>query len=252
MPKLSNASSINELASDSIKNSIGRPSTPLTNHSRYTPITPANVHDLECLFNKIFQENTSLELPILDQLKKVRKGAYKALTAAEIQRVTNNRLLEVAKEEKKRKSRKKGKDCGYGRVMGIEVLQQREQEQKEREFLNAWKEDFGMISLEVFMDSKATRKPRKKKEKALEPSEAPVSFDSTVLFDVAITSSNTRLIDKPSISSYAKGKGNRKALDTGLEPRKKLKGPQTEQPVARQEPEVRTRAGRAIKKTSKL
>jgi DDE superfamily endonuclease len=36
LPKSSDASSINELASDSIENSIERPSTPLTNHSRYT------------------------------------------------------------------------------------------------------------------------------------------------------------------------------------------------------------------------
>jgi hypothetical protein len=34
----------------------------------------------------------------------------------------NDRLLEVAKEEKKGGKRKKGKNCGYGRVMGIEVI----------------------------------------------------------------------------------------------------------------------------------
>jgi hypothetical protein len=59
----------------------------------------------------------------LDQLKKLQKGACKALATAETNRITNNRLLEVAREEKQKGKRKKGKDCGFGRVMGVEVLE---------------------------------------------------------------------------------------------------------------------------------
>jgi hypothetical protein len=59
----------------------------------------------------------------LDQLKKLRKGTCKAIASAETHRITNNRLLKVAKEEKKKGKRKKGKNCSFGRVMGIEVLE---------------------------------------------------------------------------------------------------------------------------------
>jgi hypothetical protein len=84
------------------------------------------------------------------------------------------------------------------------------------------------------MDSKA--KSRKKKGEVFEAFDTIVSLDAIVSIALSPT----------------KGKGKRKALDIGLEPRKKLKGLQVEEPVARQELEVRIRARRAIKKTSKV
>jgi len=166
-------------------------------------------------------------------LKKARKGACKALASAEIQQVTNDRLLEVAKTEKQKQGRKKGKDYGSGRVIGIEVIEQREQEARDNAFLRAWKEDFARINLGVFTDSKA--KSRKGKEKALE---ASVSLLDARLFNEPIALSPT--------------KRKRKALDQEIAPRKKSKGLQEKEVEAEQEPEIRTRVGRAIKKTSKV
>ena len=73
----------------------------------------------------------------IDQLKRARKGACKAIANAKIQQITNDRLLEVAKEEKKRRGRKKAKDYGYGGVIGIEALKAKEQEERDRQFLLA-------------------------------------------------------------------------------------------------------------------
>ena len=47
----------------------------------------------------------------------------------------NDRLLEVAKEQKRKGSRKKGKDCGIGRVIGIKVIEEREEKAREATFL---------------------------------------------------------------------------------------------------------------------
>ena len=111
----------------------------------------------------------------MGQLKKLQKGAYKAIANAETQRITNDRLLEVAKEEKKRGKRKKGKNCGFGRVMGIEVIEQREEEARERAFLKAWKEDFSKIDTNIFIAPKKaikasspTKRASPTKRKALE------------------------------------------------------------------------------------
>jgi hypothetical protein len=52
------------------------------------------------------------------------------ITNAETHCITNNWLLEVAKEEKK-----KGKNCSFGRVIGIEVLEQRDKEARDRAIL---------------------------------------------------------------------------------------------------------------------
>jgi hypothetical protein len=64
-----------------------------------------------------------------------QKGTCKALASTEIQQVTNDRLLVVAKTEKKKGARTKGKDCSYGRVIGIEIIGQIEQEVRDKAFL---------------------------------------------------------------------------------------------------------------------
>jgi len=93
---------------------------------------PTNVKEIELLFKRVFEGNQGLDILTLDQLKKLQKGACKAITVAETQQITNERLLEVAKEEKNRNKRKKGKDYRIGRVIGIEVLEQRDKEARDR------------------------------------------------------------------------------------------------------------------------
>jgi hypothetical protein len=93
----------------------------------------------------------------------------------------------VAKEEKRKGARKKEKDYGYGRVMGIEVIEQRDQEARDKAFLKAWKEDFTRINLDVFAGPKAKppckKRTRKGKEKALEATVAPLALLDPSLFN---------------------------------------------------------------------
>jgi hypothetical protein len=150
-------------------------------------------------------------------LKKARKGACKALASAEIQQVTNDRLLVVAKTEKKKGARTKGKDCGYGRVMGIEVIEQMEQEARDKAFLKAWNEGFN-ISPDIFTLTTSTESKAK--------------------------------LAKPRYRKPAKGKG--KALDKEKEASNKGKERIEAVEAVEAEPEMRSRAGRAIKRTAKV
>ena len=81
----------------------------------------------------------------------------------------NDQLLEVAKEEKMKSKRKKGKNCGFGRVIGIEVIEQREKEVEEKAFLKAWLAEFAKTSTDIFATPKRARKASSPiKRKALE------------------------------------------------------------------------------------
>jgi len=210
-------------------------------------MTPGNIYDLESLFNRIFEENPSLDLATIDKLKKAQKGACKAIANAETQRVTNDRLLEVAKEQKRKGSRKKGTGCSVGRVMGIEIIEEREQKTREAAFLKAWKEDFSIIDPEVFTEPKA--RSRKRKGKAIE---------ATEVMEATIPLLDPKLFDEPTGLSPMKEKGKRKAAEEKTKPRKKAKGLREQEIVEieaqlwAESSEVRTRAGRVVKRTSKM
>jgi len=105
----------------------------------------------------------------LDQLKKLQKGTCKALATAETNRITNNRLLEVAREEKQKGKRKKGKDCGFGRVMGVEVLEQRNKEAIDRAISKVWTTEYAKINPSIFtMPIAAKKASSPTKKRALE------------------------------------------------------------------------------------
>jgi hypothetical protein len=149
----------------------------------------------------------------------------------------NDRLLEVAKEQKRKGSRKKRMDCSAGRVIGIEVIEEREQKAREVAFVKAWKEDFSIIDLDVFAEPKVKSRKRKGKAKAIEPTEATILLDS-VLFDEPIESSPT---------------SKRKATNEKARPRKKAKElqEQVESIIQVEALQVRTRARRIVKRTAK-
>jgi hypothetical protein len=64
-------------------------------------ITPANVAQVEDLFNSIVKGEPQLDLTTLIKLKTLLKGATKAIANAKIQHTTNAKLI-AAKEVKKR------------------------------------------------------------------------------------------------------------------------------------------------------
>jgi len=131
-----------------------------------TLATPTNVREVEFLYNRIIQGQASLNPHIVDQLKKLTKGACKAFATAIAHHITNGRLLEVAKEEKQKGKRRKGKDCGFARVIGIEVLEQREKEAIDKAISKVWTSEYAKISPDIFTISiaaKKTRSPIKKR-----------------------------------------------------------------------------------------
>jgi hypothetical protein len=55
----------------------------ISNTLSQTLNTPANIKEIEVLFNRVFQGNPSIDPLALDQLKKLQKGAFKAIANAE-------------------------------------------------------------------------------------------------------------------------------------------------------------------------
>jgi hypothetical protein len=139
--------------------------------------------------------------------------------------------------------------------MGIEVIEEREQEARDRKLLKAWKEEFCRINLEVFVGPKAKspcKKPTRKgkeKETALEAMIEPLPLLPR-LFDANLRATSPTKAP----TAKGKGKGKEKASKEEIEPRKKSKGLQEEERAgieADAQPEMRTRVGRAVKRTSK-
>jgi septum formation inhibitor MinC len=244
-----------ESASNSIENPIEQPtsSTPIRQSTSISqpfqlPKTPGNVYDLEALFNRVFEKNPSLDLAIVDELKKAQKGACKALADSQTQRVTNDRLLEVAKEQKRRGARKRAEDCSSGRVIGIEAIEKREQKARDSAFLKAWREDFAIIDPKVFIELKV--KSRKRKRKAIDAeAEAEAEAEATIpLLD-------PRLFEEHIRSPTKKG-GEKASKAKATKPRKKAKALQETIEIDAESwsesEEVKTRAGRVVKRTSKV
>jgi hypothetical protein len=104
--------------------------------------------------------------------------------------------------------------------------------------LKAWKEDFAIINPKVFIEPKA--KSRKRKRKVTD-AEAEAEAEATILLV------DYRLYEEPIRSPTKKGKK--------AKPRKKANGLQETVEIEAEswlESEVRTRAGRVIKRTSKV
>jgi hypothetical protein len=112
----------------------------------------------------------------------------------------------VAKEEQQ-----KGKDCGFGRVIGIEVLEQREKEATDRAFSKVWMTEYAKINPSIF----------------------------TTIVTIARKA-----------SSLAK-KRALEAIEKRPEKRLRLESVQEEDEVRIEAPETQTRSGRIIKRTSK-
>jgi hypothetical protein len=116
--------------------------------------------------------------------------------------------------------------------------------------LKAWKEDFAIIDPKVFIEPKAKSRKRKRKvtdaeaeaeAKAKAQAEAEAEAEATILLV------DYRLYEEPIRSPTKKGKK--------AKPRKKAKGLQETVEIEAEswsESEVRTRAGRVIKRTSKV
>jgi hypothetical protein len=101
--------------------------------------TPGNVAQIEDLFNHIIKDEPQLDPATLLKLKKLLKGATKAMTNAKIQHTTNAELI-AAKEVKKRRGKRSKENYGFARVLDAELIQERENETKEKKFDAAWKE----------------------------------------------------------------------------------------------------------------
>jgi hypothetical protein len=90
------------------------------------PITPANVAQVDELFQRIIQGEHQLDLAIVLQIQKLRKGASKAMANASIQRTANVDLVEAKLRNKKRSNRPKSKNYGFARVLNEETIKERE------------------------------------------------------------------------------------------------------------------------------
>src|SRR5450432_912354 len=132
--------------------------------------------------------------------------------ASKLESIQSKQLLSPAEEECLR-------EWCIQRVISIEALEAKEQEERDKKFLAAWKEEFCTINLDVFIASKAKspckRLTRKKKEKAIEALVTPLRPLS--LLDTSFSNNNLRAL------SPTKEKGKRKASEVESEPRKKLK-----------------------------
>jgi len=114
-----------------------RPSRPVTPPSTVTltgptgeavqvPITPANIAQVDELFQRIIEGERQLDPAIVLQIQKLCKGASKAIANVSIQRTTNIDLIEAELTKKKRANRKKGKNYAFGRVLNEETIKERE------------------------------------------------------------------------------------------------------------------------------
>ena len=95
-------------------------------------------------------------------MKKIEKGAIQAYIASTIQQITNNKLIKATKQGQKRRF---NKAQGFGHVIGVEVLMQRQADFIQRVIDSVWKSDFGHLGPELFMSpkkKKPIKSPRKK------------------------------------------------------------------------------------------
>jgi hypothetical protein len=165
-------------------------------------------------------------------------------------------------KEQKRRGTRKREDYSTRRVIGIEAIEEREQKARDNAFSKAWKEDFSIIDPKVFVELKV--KSRKRKRKATEAeaeAEAEAAAEAEAVAEVEAVAEaeaeatipllDPRLFEEPIGSSTRKEK--KKAFKA--KPKKKAKRVQETIEIEAEswsELEVRTRAGRVIKRTSKV
>jgi len=85
------------------------------------PITLRNVAQIEDLFNNIIKDKPQLDPATLLKLKKLLKGATKAITNAKIQHTTNAELI-AAKEVKKRRGKRSKENYSFARVLDAKLI----------------------------------------------------------------------------------------------------------------------------------
>ena len=86
------------------------------------PITPANITQVDELFQQIVKGEHQLDPALALQIQKLRKGASKAIANSIIQRTTNVKLITAKMTKKKQSNQQKGKNYGFGRVLNAETL----------------------------------------------------------------------------------------------------------------------------------
>lgn len=101
--------------------------TRLIGEAVQVPITPTNIAQVDKLFKQIIQGEHQLDLAIVLQIQKLRKGALKAIANALIQRTTNMDLIKAKLRNKKRSNRAKGKNYSFACVLNEETIKEREE-----------------------------------------------------------------------------------------------------------------------------
>jgi len=140
------------------------PSTPsrttpqdLVNYYLQVPETPRNSQEAETLFHQLYNHGI-LNSTTLHILQKLEKGATKAFTDSRIQQATNNSLIKAAKESRNKKKFDKAK--GFGRVMGVEVLMQRQAEFIQKVIDSTWQAQYSHLDPDLFTSQKPKTKPK--------------------------------------------------------------------------------------------
>ena len=116
------------------KRPLERPTTPpatitwigLIGEAIQVPITPANVLQVDLLFQQILEGELQLDPETAFKLQKLRNAASKAIANSLIQRTTNTELITAELTKKKRSNRERGRNYVFGRVLNGETLRERE------------------------------------------------------------------------------------------------------------------------------
>jgi len=98
--------------------------TTLNGEAFQATLTPRNVTEVEDLVKQVLEGET-LNPAIALQIKKLHKVAIKAIANTTIQSSTNEELLMQLKKRKKREARTNEQLAGYGRYLGLEILEER-------------------------------------------------------------------------------------------------------------------------------
>jgi len=118
---------------------------------------------VEDLFQGIIKGEPQLNPVIHIKLKKLLKGATKAIANAKIQHSQNAELI-AAKETQKRCNKRSKKNYGFARVMDAELIEERETEYKAQTFEEARKDLYKIkpwVQAKKKKSSQSKRKPRK-------------------------------------------------------------------------------------------
>ena len=121
--------------------------------------TPRNVVEVEDLVRRVL-EGENLDPAIALQFEKLSKAAIKSIADTVTQSLTNKELLEKLKQRKQKTDREKEKDelLSYGRVLGPEILAEREAFAASKRLDIVWKSFLKLDPAALFRE-----KPQKKR-----------------------------------------------------------------------------------------